>query len=246
MKEHENTMEETNHTTITNLNLSHLESPPSQDLFKHGGKYLPSVLPIDESQEWFYTDTFYPLYHKLFCHILTQPHFRSRPIHLFEIGVRTGYIPIVFQRALAASSCSGFYTGLDLETYEANGLALTAKSLDKIGLPYILLKGNSTTYNFNRYRNKVDILHIDGEHTRAAKLSDLRNGFEMVRPGGYILVDDYDHHIVKAAIHEWIEEMEREKDTPDTLFTVAHLKTYRGLIVIRKKNNLTTKQNGTK
>ncbi|MBN1287160.1 MAG: class I SAM-dependent methyltransferase [Anaerolineae bacterium] len=58
-------------------------------------------------------------------------------------------------------------------------------------LPVTLLKGESTTYDFSPWYGKMDLIFIDGGHTRRVVESDTANALKMRKPGGVILWHDY-------------------------------------------------------
>jgi predicted O-methyltransferase YrrM len=53
--------------------------------------------------------------------------------------------------------------------------------------------GNSATFDFSPWHNKVDLVYVDGAHTYQFVKSDIENALKMLRPGGSIVFDDFDH-----------------------------------------------------
>ena len=59
-------------------------------------------------------------------------------------------------------------------------------------LPIDLLRGESTTFDFSPWSQRIDIVFIDGGHSRKAVESDTANAFRMLKPsGGVVLWHDY-------------------------------------------------------
>lgn len=50
--------------------------------------------------------------------------------------------------------------------------------------------GDSARFDFTPFRGRMDLVLIDGAHTREYVLSDSRNALEMLAPGGVIVWDD--------------------------------------------------------
>jgi predicted O-methyltransferase YrrM len=53
------------------------------------------------------------------------------------------------------------------------------------------LYGDSATYNFSPYYNKMDLVFVDGSHSYDYVVSDSLRALDMLRPGGVIIWDDY-------------------------------------------------------
>jgi predicted O-methyltransferase YrrM len=53
------------------------------------------------------------------------------------------------------------------------------------------LIGDSSTMDFSAYTNSIGMVIVDGDHSYNGALSDISNALKMVKPGGYIVVDDY-------------------------------------------------------
>jgi hypothetical protein len=45
-------------------------------------------------------------------------------------------------------------------------------------------------FDSDRYRGKIDLLHIDGSHSTQEALHDVTNWVKLVRPNGYVVLDD--------------------------------------------------------
>lgn len=202
--------------------------PSPRGLFFIDGNPLPCWLETDLTfvDDWLTSPYYYPVYYSLFCK-LTVPEQKSR---LFEIGVRTGYLGVVFAKA-ARGPC--FYLGVDPNLYVQNGLQLasdTFKILRSLGnFDFSLIEGYSWESHVQKtliYSGPFDIIHIDGDHTLPGKLIDLNLSRHLVSQSGIILVDDYDYHptvsdaIKRAMTLGWFREF-------------LHVSSKRGLAVLR-------------
>lgn len=205
-------------------------SPPSVELFSIGGELLPCWLEsdFDPDDPWLTASSYYPTYYQVFKQLAE----RHGKLRILEIGVRTGYMGVVFARATAGRQC--FYVGLDPNLYVTNGLELAASSFRAIqqeceGFEFALIEGYSWDEMLKRslaYTGPFDIVHIDGDHSLPGKLNDLDLARYLIRPGATVLVDDYDHHSIvadavrRALALEWYREFE-------------YVETIRGLAVLR-------------
>ena len=65
---------------------------------------------------------------------------------------------------------------------------------DKFGLSkdYVILKGSSVDPEIIKIAKsfKLDILYIDGSHTFEDAASDIKNYAPLIKPGGYLVIDD--------------------------------------------------------
>jgi predicted O-methyltransferase YrrM len=63
---------------------------------------------------------------------------------------------------------------------------------------YIYLEGNSQSQDMvnqlKKITQEIDILFIDGDHTKEGVMNDFLLYHEMVVPGGYVVFDDYNDH----------------------------------------------------
>lgn len=55
-----------------------------------------------------------------------------------------------------------------------------------------IVKGDSTRLDLSRFRQAAGLIFVDGGHSYEVCRSDSLKAFEMVRPGGVIVWDDYD------------------------------------------------------
>jgi hypothetical protein len=115
--------------------------PDSRSLFLHDGAPLACWREEDVGLggDWLTSPNYYPLYHALF-----QETAGVRPaVRLLEIGVRTGYLGVVFARAIAGPAA---YCGIDPNIYLRNGLRLADRALATMrtmrpAFSYELIKG---------------------------------------------------------------------------------------------------------
>jgi predicted O-methyltransferase YrrM len=206
------------------------EAPSVRDLFTVDGRELPCWLDEDlnsTTDGWLTAANNYPAYYSLFRHLT---HSATKP-RLLEIGVRTGYIPVVFAKASLGRS---YYMGVDPNLYVQHGLTLASQSLQQIRscfatFDFAIIQGYSWDEWVRKsilYSGPFDLIHIDGDHTLEGKLVDLDLARSVLADKGIVLVDDYDHHLcVRDAI---------ERAIRIGLFRqFAYLPTFRGLALLR-------------
>lgn len=193
------------------------------EMFQKDSKWLPNVLQKDIQEEWFNSLEYYPKYYNIFKNIITLEGLKD--VKFFEFGVRTGYIGNVLSKVSNDLNIRISYTGIDINQYESNGLDLAKETFELLELSNILKCVNSKTFNFSRFQNYYDIIHIDGDHSYDAKISDFINAYTICKNGGYILIDDYDHHEeVKRAVDYCLENFKG---------SYWYYKTLRGLIIFK-------------
>jgi predicted O-methyltransferase YrrM len=162
------------------------------------GNRYPCWLEGDENlgDDWLLTEEYYPRYHRLYQALGSR---FSRPA-LLEFGVRTGYSGVAFVKAQENRNCS--YTGVDPNLYVSGGLEKAAATFRQLrsegfGLDYFLLEGfssSSAVQNSLHFSGPYHLIHIDGEHTLFGKVFDLWIARNLLAGGGFVLVDDFEHH----------------------------------------------------
>ncbi len=137
-----------------------------------------------------------------------------RPQKIFEIGTYNGFTTIHF--AYNSPSDCRIYT-LDLPpNYDARNknelhkysyddlkvVELSMKNIDKRvfkndpnGSKITELFGDSASFDFSPYHNKIDLVFIDGNHAYDYVKSDTENAFKMLSDNGIILWHDFDYII---------------------------------------------------
>lgn len=194
------------------------------------GAMLPCWLDSDlnESDDWLTNSSYYPLYYDLFSRLGGSFSVPS----MLEIGVRTGYMGVVFFKALNRQAR---YVGVDPNRYVANGLELASHSLKSLSLDpakhsFFFLRGYSWDLNVQDSLYtlpKFDFIHIDGDHSIPGKMLDLELASCMISDKGYVLVDDFDHY-------GFIPECVQRALSIGWFTKYAYLKTMRGLAILQK------------
>lgn len=64
-------------------------------------------------------------------------------------------------------------------------------------------------FSSHRFRGKVDLLHIDGAHSVNESLHDVSNWTKIVRPGGFVILDDINWPTVHLA-HDYLKRLGKE------------------------------------
>jgi predicted O-methyltransferase YrrM len=175
-----------------------IHAPESTRLFSQtNGQFFPCWLPGDKDlgEDWLVNPTYYPYYFKVFSGLSKE---FSRP-SLLEFGVRSGYSGLVFMKAVFGPKS---YVGVDPNLYIPQGLeksSQTFKLLQQEGhdLSFFLVEGFSSSSAVQKslaLSGPYSFIHIDGEHTYFGKLFDLWIARQLLAPGGYVLVDDLEHH----------------------------------------------------
>lgn len=124
-----------------------------------------------------------------------------RPERILEIGVRAGYSAAAFLYA----NPSATYIGLDMNQ-SIKGLApwggrknfmhhaqdtLRARYPQATVVTYEVDSQSPATRLMVEAMEPFDLVHVDGDHSEAGCLSDLYLARDVVRPGGFILADDF-------------------------------------------------------
>lgn len=130
-----------------------------------------------------------------------------QPKALFEIGTFRGRTALNF--ALNSPAEAEIFT-MDLPPEERdsgkarateNDAAVIRASLtgidyrEKPGSEKIRqLFGNSLTFDFKPYYGRMDMVYVDGAHDYEAVKSDTLNALKMLKPGGWLMWDDFGYY----------------------------------------------------
>lgn len=132
----------------------------------------------------------------------------KRPGRVFEIGTHTGSSTL--EMAINVPDQTEILT-LDLEPSETIGSAYrNTEYSSKIRQLY----GNSVTFDYAPFLGKVDLVFIDGDHTYDGVNSDTEKAFELLRPGGVIVWDDYrwlECHVECVGVTLFLNEFQRKR-----------------------------------
>jgi predicted O-methyltransferase YrrM len=158
---------------------------------------------------------------------------RFGPKKIGEIGVRLGYSAHAF---LSGSGFSVPYSGFDVVGGEHGGTNIAgleyANSILKRDFPRSNISLTKVdTQSINEFpESGFDFFHVDGDHTTAGALHDMRMVWGIIKSHGIMLVDDYDYIAdVKNAIDEFLKEK-----SGDILYK-EYVKSFRGEILIIKR-----------
>jgi Predicted O-methyltransferase len=109
----------------------------------------------------------------------------KRPRRVFEFGTNTGSSTLVM--AINTTDQTEILT-LDLDRSETVGSAYrNTEHNSKIRQLY----GDSKTFDYAPFLGGVDLIFIDADHTYDGVKADTETAFELLRPGGVIVWDDY-------------------------------------------------------
>ena len=125
-----------------------------------------------------------------------------QPETILEIGVRYGYS---LGSMIIGSDNVKKVVGIDCDDYVSNSLNVAEENIKKHvtkNLDYIFL--NIDSHTINKFDEKYDLIHVDGDHTYDGKIKDLnllKNSCKVA------IIDDYIHlPQVRDAANDWIEE----------------------------------------
>jgi len=118
-----------------------------------------------------------------------------KPLSICEIGVRWGYSAFSFLSAAPAAH----YTGFDIMDGTHGG----ARGLDTFDYVRSMLSGHfpqavidlrhEDTRKLRDLGGPYDFVHVDGDHSEDAASHDIWMALQACRPGGMVLVDDYNY-----------------------------------------------------
>lgn len=130
------------------------------------------------------------------------------PMAIAEIGVRWGYSAYSFLRAAPRADYTGFdiinggHGGAKQDTFARVHLMLS----QHFPCAGITLK-HADTQKLNSLGDTYDFVHVDGDHTEAGCLHDIKLAFEACVGGGVVLVDDYTNiDGVKRAADKFVKD----------------------------------------
>jgi predicted O-methyltransferase YrrM len=121
--------------------------------------------------------------------------------------------------------------------------------LNKYNNSYTYLKGNSQTYDMvDRLKelvSEIDIFFIDGDHTYSGVSNDFFLYEELVKPGGYVVFDDYHDYgspETHTAVNDIVKQMSNKYNVIGTLPNVLQARGFEpnftegNDFIIQKKN----------
>lgn len=125
-----------------------------------------------------------------------------------EIGIRSGYGARMFMDNVK----DGRYFGFDncISIVGRSGIAWFKQLMKDYDATSFLIDTQgmvSFKVYFNRdFNSYFDFFHIDGCHMEKCVYHDLKLVKEVLRPGGWILLDDYKDNRVKSGFEKWWKE----------------------------------------
>lgn len=138
----------------------------------------------------------------------------QRPRRVFEFGTHTGSSTLTM--AINAPEDTEIFT-IDLEPSETIGSAYrNTEYSSKIRQLY----GDSTTFDYTPFIGSVDLVFIDADHSYDGVKADTEKAFELLRPGGMIVWDDYrwlECHWECVGVTIYLNELQRKR----SIFSIA-------------------------
>jgi hypothetical protein len=150
------------------------------------------------------------------------------PKVIAEIGVRTATAALMFMRCWPGAQ----YIGMDTGGFVDGGIGqIGIEWARKILKPYNAEIRMIDSQALTGLVDKLDFAHCDGDHSFKCCTHDMNILFGALNPGGFLLVDDYDHlSEVRRAVDAWL--------TARPSLEWKYFKTYRGDILISKKDQV--------
>jgi predicted O-methyltransferase YrrM len=128
------------------------------------------------------------------CHAQTQ----AQPMRILEIGSWEGRSACWFLETFPEATivCVDTFqgseehvaAGLDISGIKGRFLRNTAPHADRV----TLLEGHSSSMLYGLEPCSFDCIYVDGSHTEQDTFMDLMLSWGLLKPGGILLVDDYD------------------------------------------------------
>jgi predicted O-methyltransferase YrrM len=160
-----------------------------------------------------------------------------QPRAVFEIGTFRGRSALNF--ALNSPDDCTVYT-LDLPP-EARSTAGASRedarliALDQTGIDYrgkreaskiVQLWGDSATFDFTPYQDRIDLVFIDGAHHYQAVARDTEHALSMVRPGGVVIWDNFSQYgdyndVTRAVLDRLGSQVVQIEDTELAIYRVT-------------------------
>jgi predicted O-methyltransferase YrrM len=148
-----------------------------------------------------------------------------QPAGIFEIGTSQGRTTALL--AMNTPQTTRIYT-LDLSPEEAvptfatdpHLIELARRELgiafrDTSWAPRITqLLGNSATFDFSPYYDRMDLVTVDGSHSFEFVRNDSIQAFRMIRPGGVILWHDYESMRSEYGVTRFVDGLRRRHGLP--------------------------------
>jgi len=130
-----------------------------------------------------------------------------------EIGVRSGYGARMFMDNVKEIGVGeGKYFGLDncISIVGKGGMKWFKKLMKDYDATSFLVDTQDLTsfkvYFNNDFKSYFDFFHIDGCHMKECVYHDLNLVREVLRPGGWILLDDWKDSRVRMGFEKWKKE----------------------------------------
>jgi len=141
--------------------------------------------------------------------------------HVFEIGTYNGATAWCLARNLPGSEVHTLDLPLESDPALAYGVSdvtnripFTRRAYEELplrGSSVVQHWGDSATFDFAPWRDSIDLVYVDGAHSREYVRADTATAFELVRESGAIVWDDYWRRIdgVRAVLDEVSAEVFR-------------------------------------
>jgi predicted O-methyltransferase YrrM len=92
---------------------------------------------------------------------------------------------------------------------------------------FIYLEGNSQSQDMvnqlKKITQEIDILFIDGDHTKEGVMNDFLLYHKMVVPGGYVVFDDYNDHEYSPEVKPTVNAIVKNTNEYEIIGTIENI-----------------------
>ncbi|MBO1223358.1 MAG: class I SAM-dependent methyltransferase [Candidatus Scalindua sediminis] len=128
----------------------------------------------------------------------------TKPKLIFEFGTFIGQTTRIFALNTPPNTKIVTLDLADIQTQHVIGKSI-------LGTPeqnkVLMISGNSTSYDFSQWHGKCDLVWVDACHDYDYVVSDTKNAFKLVRPGGCIMWHDYRHTAWWSGVTRHLREL---------------------------------------
>jgi predicted O-methyltransferase YrrM len=147
-------------------------------------EFLKTLPHVESNADYLNAPDYYPFLNSL------ARDFRAERV--LEIGVRYGYSAVAFVYGNAVKE----YVGIDAGFYDPAGSTHCRRNLEYLNsvqpFEFRLIDRNTQDLGELAFLGpgSFDFIHIDGDHSSEGAFTDMKNFWNVLAPGGHMLVDD--------------------------------------------------------
>jgi len=72
-----------------------------------------------------------------------------------------------------------------------------------------VIRSSSESFLKNMKENILDVIYVDGDHDEHAVYNDMKNSFDIIKDGGWLMGHDY-HHQIKRSVDRFCSDCKQE------------------------------------